>query len=120
MDRTLETSRSDLRCFRAEESKIKTAKYFNNVVDECIFNVPIDQVNKLFSACFYLTKKFVNQRIFCEQFHRNGPKSCSKVSHTQQDTMSITLDSDFIFIGSSTSTTYFIGYLSEILHDAGR
>ena len=81
--------------------------------------IPIDQ-NKLFQLVFIWQIKFVNQIIFYEQFHRNGPKSCSKVSHTQQDTMSITLDSDFIFIGSSTSTTYFIGYLSEILHDAGR
>ena len=44
--RTLSTLQSDFQRFIAAGCKQKNAKYYNNVIDDIILNIPIDQVSK--------------------------------------------------------------------------
>ena len=43
--RTLESLKSDLQKFRNNGGNIKDAKLYNNVIDETMFDVPINQVS---------------------------------------------------------------------------
>ena len=51
--RTLETLDSDHKKFAEAGYNIKNAKFYNNVIEKCIFNVPIDQVNKVSFFVFF-------------------------------------------------------------------
>ena len=42
--RTLETLKSDYERFKKDGGNIKRAKNFNNVIDEPLFDIPIEQV----------------------------------------------------------------------------
>ena len=44
-NRSLESLKSDLEKFREDGANIKRAKFYNNVIDDPMFNVPLDQVN---------------------------------------------------------------------------
>ena len=43
-NRTLETLSADLERFHHNGNNIKRAKFFNNVIDDRLFDVPLDQV----------------------------------------------------------------------------
>ena len=53
--RTLQSLSSDLEEFRADGRNIIRAKLYNNIIDEYLFNVPIDQVCSFPSFPFHKT-----------------------------------------------------------------
>ena len=50
--RTLETLDNDHRKFLESGGNLKNVKNFNNVIEQRIFNVPLNQVNDESSQCF--------------------------------------------------------------------
>ena len=54
--RTLQSLSSDLEEFRTDGRNMKRAKLYNNVIDEYLFNVPIDQV----SFPFHKTSRLIS------------------------------------------------------------
>jgi len=56
-DRTIDTLKRDLHQFTAAGSNLKNAKFFYNVIQPYLFNIPLDQVNR--PASMALTHMYV-------------------------------------------------------------
>ena len=71
--RTLETLKNDYQNFINSGANIKNAKFFKNVIEECMFDIPIDQVKT--SSYSKMNLKFKPYYYFYEKASLKGKKS---------------------------------------------